>query len=101
MRQVKMYTYVSKEGTVFTPINLGIGNPDITYKLIADKNKILTNGIQRFEVTEAKEEEIDLWQEVDKTSEEIEEDNNSNISTDSTDYEKIIDILTGEQGDDK
>lgn len=94
MRQIPMYKYRSDSGIVITPINLGIGEPIITYRLVADANKMLTNGEKRQHVVEITEEEIVNWTEVDKTEEEIERDELPEVEEDN--YKELLDIVTGE-----
>ena len=98
MRQTKIYKYSSSHGTIITPINLEIGNPTISYRLTADAKKILTNGTIRVEITEVVEEDIKLWEEVDKTEEELifeEGLEQGEEVEEEVNYKKLLDIITG------
>ena len=99
MKQIKVYKYSSSHGTIITPINLEMGEPTIYYRLIADAKKILTNGTIRTEVKEVIEDDIKLWEEVDKTEEELalEENlgNHEEIEEEGTNYKELLDIVTG------
>lgn len=101
MRQTKIYKYSSSHGTIITPINLEMGNPTISYRLTADAKKILTNGTIRVEITEVVEEDIKLWEEVDKTEEELalEEEFKQNEKTEEVNYKELLDIIVGEEDD--
>lgn len=98
MRQTKIYKYSSSHGTIITPINLEMGNPTISYRLTADAKKILTNGTIRVEITEVVEEDIKLWEEVDKTEEELaleEGLGQGEEVEEETNYKELLDIVTG------
>lgn len=102
MKKTKMYKYTSTQGVIITPINLEIGNPSISYRLIADAKKILTDGNIRVGAAEATEEELELWQEVDKTEEELALDElieNENLEGDETNYKELLDIVTGAESE--
>jgi hypothetical protein len=60
-------------------------------RLIADENCTLTDGTTERIVVDVMLEDVDKWHEI-PPKEEV---------TETSNYEKIIDILTGEQGDDK
>lgn len=98
MKKTKIYKYTSDEGAVITPINLKIGNPLVFFQLVAEGDKILTNGEKRIHVVNVSAEEIDLWQEVNKTEEEIERDKIPEAPEEETDYKELLDIITGADG---
>lgn len=95
MKKTKIYQYSSSKGTVLTAVNLEIGNPKILYQLIAENDKILTNGIIRTHCVNTIAEEIHLWQEVEKTEEEKMQQSASNDSD--VNYKLILDIITGNE----
>lgn len=97
MKKTKIYKYVSDEGAVITPIDLKIGNPLIFFQLVAEGDKILTNGEKRVHVVNVSAEEIGLWEEADKTEEEIAKDNipEAPETEEETNYKELLDIITG------
>jgi len=64
MTRTVMYRYMGTNGIIESPVHL----EDIYYirfiRLIADTNKILTNGKDRMKVVNTTEEEEHLWKEV-------------------------------------
>ena len=107
MRSVEIYNYKSDYGYIKTPINLGIDNPKISFRLVADEGKILTNGADRKIMVEIPKSEISLWVEVEKTIEEKEQEeqdaisniiNVKKVTNDGTDYKELLDIITGNEG---
>lgn len=64
MTRTVMYRYIGTNGIIESPVHL----EDIYFvrfiKLIADDNKILTNGKQRLKVVRTTEEEEGQWKEV-------------------------------------
>ena len=99
MTKTKVYQYTSSNGTVLTSIDLEIGNPKIFYILNAGYGKILTNGKVRISSIQVLESEILLWQEVEKTVEEIEKERESHeeSKSDEANYKELLDIITGEE----
>ena len=66
MIKEKIYTYLGVNGTITSPVYLeGIYSVK-KIRLIADENKILTNGSQRISSIIVPEDEISDWTEVDK-----------------------------------
>lgn len=65
MTKSEVFTYLGDNGTITTGIYL----PNVPcvkkYQLIADKNKILTNGKKRVQTIIIPERELDNWYEVD------------------------------------
>ena len=64
MTKTVLYHYLGTNGTITSPVHL----EDVYYirkfKLIADKNKILTNGETNKKMIIVSEEDVDLWKEV-------------------------------------
>lgn len=66
MIKEKIYTYLGVNGTITSPVYLeGIYSVK-KIRLIADANKILTNGSQRVSSITVPEDEVENWTEVDK-----------------------------------
>ena len=66
MTKEKIYTYLGVNGTITSPVYLeGIYSVK-KIRLIADANKILTNGSQRVSSITVPEDEVENWTEVDK-----------------------------------
>lgn len=105
MKKIQIYKYKSNYGSVVTHIDLEIGNPTILFRLVADQGKILTDGKNRVDIAEVYEKEISLWQEVNKTEEELlkEKEFYNQITNDSdSKYKQLLDIVTGnEEGEDE
>lgn len=107
MNKITIYKYISDEGnTIITPINLKIGDPTITYRLVAENEKILTDGSDRKHVVEVTEGEVSSWKEVELNDEEkaelekaIKNDDNAESAEEEDTNEKyktLLDIITGE-----
>lgn len=92
MIKTKLYQYTSSNGTATIPINLEIGRPKILYQLSAEKGKILTNGTIEVRHTIVPEEELKLWDEIDKEIEDTPVDEYEEI-----DYKSLLDIITGNE----
>ena len=66
MTKEKIYTYLGVNGTITSPVYLeGIYSVK-KIRLIADANKILTNGSQRVSSITVPEDEVENWTEIDK-----------------------------------
>lgn len=65
MRKTKMYRYIGHNGIVTTPVLLDEIKHYVYYSLVADNNKILTNGIDKKYFVEVSEDELHLWREID------------------------------------
>lgn len=66
MIREKIYTYLGVNGTITSPVYLeGIYSVK-KIRLIADANKILTDGSQRISSIIVPEDEVENWTEVDK-----------------------------------
>lgn len=66
MIKEKIYTYLGVNGTITSPVYLEGIYSIKKIRLIANKNKILTNGSQRISSIIVPEDEVENWTEVDK-----------------------------------
>lgn len=66
MNKINYYTYLGTNGTLKTPIHLKDMYSIKSYLLIADENKVITNGIETHSSIEVLEDDLDKWYEVDK-----------------------------------
>lgn len=69
MLKVIEYTYLGTNGTLTTPIHLEGIYSIKKYRLIADKNKVLTNGKDKVKVITLLEDEVPFWYEIDEGQE--------------------------------
>ena len=69
MLKVIEYTYLGTNGTLTTPIHLEGIYSIKKYRLIADKNKMLTNGKDKVKVITLLEDEVPFWYEIDEGQE--------------------------------
>ena len=60
----KIYRYLGRNGMITTPVLLEGVTPIIMYRLIADSNKILTNGIIQTTQVDVFEDELNDWYEI-------------------------------------
>lgn len=60
----KIYRYLGRNGMITTPILLEGVTPIIMYRLIADNNKILTNGTIKTTQVDVFEDELNDWHEI-------------------------------------
>lgn len=89
MRKIVLYRYEESSGMVtITPNRRNETDIPSRMRLIADENCILTNGTTETPARDVMLDEVDKWQEINAETEAAEASN----------YEKIIDILTGEGG---
>lgn len=65
MTKTKIYRYLGRNGTITTKILLENAQPIEMYRLIADKNKILTNGEITTYNIDIFAEDINKWKEID------------------------------------
>ena len=65
MTKTALYFYLGSNGTITTPIHLPGVYSIKKYQLIADNNKVLTDGVQIRKSVLALESEVDLWKEID------------------------------------
>lgn len=86
MQKVNLYRYEDKNGTVIiTPNRRNETDAPSRMRLIADENCTLTNGTTETPARDVMLDEVDKWHEI-------------NTEIEASNYEKIIDILTGEGG---
>ena len=60
----KIYRYLGRNGMITTPVLLEGVTPIIMYRLIANSNKILTNGIIQTTQVDVFEDELNDWYEI-------------------------------------
>jgi hypothetical protein len=60
----KIYRYLGRNGMITTPVLLEGVTPIIMYRLIADNNKILTNGTIKTTQVDVFEDELNDWHEI-------------------------------------
>lgn len=65
MKRTKLYKYIGKNGTIVSPVLLEGINHILLYKLEADENKILTDGIEKTKFITIFKEELEEWVEID------------------------------------
>lgn len=66
MIKEKIYTYLGVNGTITSPVYLEGIYSIKKIRLIANKNKILTDGSQQISSIIVPEDEVENWTEVDK-----------------------------------
>ncbi len=66
MIKEKIYTYLGVNGTITSPVYLEGIYSIKKIRLIANKNKILTDGSQRISSIIVPEDEVENWTEIDK-----------------------------------
>ena len=88
MQKINLYHYEINGAVVITPNRQNETDIPSRMRLIADENCILTDGTTERIVIDVILDEIDKWHEINAETEAIKASN----------YEKIIDILTGEGG---
>ena len=66
MTKEKIYTYLGVNGTITSPVYLEGIYSIKKIRLIANKNKILTDGSQRISSIIVPEDEVENWTEIDK-----------------------------------
>ena len=91
MTKDKFYQYTSKNGSVFTSVDLEIGEPAVFYQLGAEKGKILTNGSEKIHYVTVHENEVSFWKEILENEDSTPKDEGEEI-----DYKKLLDIITGD-----
>lgn len=70
MKQGKVYRYLGRNGMVTTPILIEGANAIIMYRLIADDNMLLSNGIRQAYTIDVFEDEVNNWFEIPRPVEE-------------------------------
>lgn len=87
MQKIDLYRYEESNGMVtVTPNRRGEADIPSRMRLIADENCILTNGTKETPAVDVMPDEVDKWHEIGDADE----------TTEVSNYEKIIDILSGE-----
>lgn len=71
MQIMNLYKYDEDNGYCVTPEKRNSKNQPYCYRLIADENKILTNGTTEATCIDIAINDIESWQEIDKVDEEI------------------------------
>ena len=85
MQKVNLYRYEENSAVIITPNRRAETDTPSRMRLVADENRILTNGLTETPVVDVMLEDVDKWHEINTETEAIEASN----------YEKIIDILSG------
>lgn len=85
MQKINLYRYEENGTVIITPNRRNETDAPSRMRLIAEENAILTDGITETPARDVMLDEVDLWQEIGE-------------ATEASNYEKIIDILTGEGG---
>lgn len=70
MTKKKVYRYLGRNGIVNTPVLIEGTTPITMYRLIADANMMLTNGISVTRMIDVFGDELDDWYEIPKPAEE-------------------------------
>ena len=70
MKQGKVYRYLGRNGMVTTPILIEGANAITMYRLIADADKVLTNGNHNVNTVDVFEDELNNWFEIPRPVEE-------------------------------
>ncbi len=70
MKQGKVYRYLGRNGMVTTPILIEGANAIVMYRLIADDNMLLSNGIRQAYTVDVFEDEVNNWFEIPRPVEE-------------------------------
>lgn len=87
MKKVNLYRYEESTGVVtVTPNKRNETDTPSRARLVADENCTLTDGTREVEVIDVMLDEVDKWTEINAETE----------VTEASNYEKIIDILSGE-----
>lgn len=70
MKQGKVYRYLGRNGMVTTPILIEGAHAIVMYRLIADDNMLLSNGIRQAYTVDVFEDEVNNWFEIPRPVEE-------------------------------
>ena len=70
MKQVKVYRYLGRNGIITTPVIIEGANAIVMYRLIADADKVLTNGSHKVNTVDVFEDELNSWHEIPRPIEE-------------------------------
>lgn len=88
MQKINLYHYEINGAVIITPNRRNETDTPSRMRLIADENAILTDGTTETPARDVILEDVDKWYEINAETE----------ATEASNYEKIIDILTGEGG---
>lgn len=88
MQKVNLYRYEENGEVIITPTPRAETDTPSRMRLIADENCTLTDGTTETPARDVMLDEVDKWHEINAENEAVEASN----------YEEIIDILTGEGG---
>lgn len=86
MQKVNLYRYEENGAVTITPNKRNETDTPSRMRLIADENCILTNGTAETPARDVMLDEVDKWREIKAETE----------ATEASNYEEIIDILSGE-----
>ena len=64
MTKTAYYTYLGTNGTITSPIHLEDIYYIVRYRLVADKDCLLTNGKRKVKTVTVPAEEVSLWTEI-------------------------------------
>ena len=64
MKKSKVYRYLGRNGMITTPIVIDGVDPIIMYRLIADKDKVLTNGDRKVYTIDVFDDDLNNWYEI-------------------------------------
>ena len=64
MKQMRIYKYIGKNGSITSKVLLDIPNRIDKIELKADSGKILTNGYDKFYTVYVLEDEVNKWYEI-------------------------------------
>ena len=64
MTKTAYYTYLGTNGTITSPVHLEDIYYTVKYRLVADKNCLLTNGVANVKTITVPEDEVSLWIEI-------------------------------------
>ena len=99
MIKITLFQYKTDSGFFVTTADLPLDRKEIL-RIVADNGKVLTNGVERIHYVDILPEELELWEEIERTEYDTFLEYNKNKSENNENVEKytqIIDILSGEQ----
>ena len=97
VKRIIINIYQMGETEIKTPGTMSFPKIGEKLRLMAEGGKTLTDGLKRTRIVEVSYEEETLWQEVELT----EEEKPKPAEVDNTNYKELLDIITGEVGDDE
>lgn len=93
MQKINLYRYETDGRVTITPNAKSSNDEPSRFRLIADEGYVLTNGEINTPAIDIMLDEVELWTEVEATIDTSIEAEATEVSN----YEKIIDILSGEE----